>query len=283
MDCNVVKKNLGLVTCNKLPQLIRGMITTPNTFSLTEAQALVAANWQNALIAEASERAHYWPPFINFENISEEAVYEDLPLGYLAVRDGNYRFRFGIKQNLCIHKAMFTHRSNQGRAFLYDTENQLIGTMDSNGNIRGLSIQLLHTEKMIFSDGSVSTKSPIVLALLDNKELDKDGVIIDASFVNSLDRIVQAKLTIVSAADNQIVVDVTVDCDGTPLSGLVQADFILTDQAGEAQSISGATENNGRYTLTGTGFESGTLELRDVADLTVEYYEADAVTVTIAS
>src|SRR5690606_23372110 len=171
MDCNVVKKNLGLVTCNKLPQLIRGMITTPNTFSLTEAQALVAANWQNALIAEASERAHYWPPFINFENISEEAVYEDLPLGYLAVRDGNYRFRFGIKQNLCIHKAMFTHRSNQGRAFLYDTENQLIGTMDSNGNIRGLSIQLLHTEKMIFSDGSVSTKSPIVLALLDNKEL----------------------------------------------------------------------------------------------------------------
>jgi hypothetical protein len=283
MDCNVVKKNLGLVTCNKLPQLIRGMITTPNTFSLTEAQALVAANWQNALIAEASERAHYWPPFINFENISEEAVYEDLPLGYLAVRDGNYRFRFGIKQNLCIHKAMFTHRSNQGRAFLYDTENQLIGTMDSNGNIRGLSIQLLHTEKMIFSDGSVSTKSPIVLALLDNKELDKDGVIIDASFVNSLDRVVQAKLTIVSAADNQIVVDVTVDCDGTPLSGLVQADFILTDQAGEAQSISGATENNGRYTLTGTGFESGTLELRDVADLTVEYYEADAVTVTIAS
>lgn len=283
MDCNVVKKNLGLVTCNKLPQLIRGMITTPNSFSLTEAQALVASNWQNAMIAEASERIHYWPPFINMENISEEAVYEDLPLGYLAVRDGNYRFRFGIKQNLCIHKAMFTHRSNQGRAFLYDTENQLIGTLDSDGNIRGLSIQLLHTEKMIFSDGSVSTKSPIVLALLDNKELDRDGVIIDASFVNSLDRIVQAELEIVSAADNEIVVDVTIACDGTPLSGLLQADFVLTDSNGDAQTISGSSENNGRYTLTGTGLVSGTLGLRDVADLTVEYYEAEDVTVTIAS
>jgi hypothetical protein len=283
MDCNVVKKNMGLVNCNKLPALIKGMIVTPQSFSVTEVQALLATTWQNAMIAEASDRIHLWPPFINMENISEEAVYEDLPLGYLPVRDGNYRFRFSVRQNMCIHKAMFTHRTNAGRAFLFDTENQLIGTQDSEGNIRGLSIQLLHTEKMVFSDGSVSTKSPFVLALLDNKELDRDGVLFDAGFVNSLDRIVQAKITIISTADDEIVADVAVECDGTPLSGLLAADFVLTDGDGDAQSISGATENNGRYTLTGTGLVSGTLGLRDVTLLTVDYYEADEVAVTIAS
>lgn len=282
-NCDVQKKNFGLTACSQLPQLIRGMITTPANFSLTEVQALVASNWQDAMIAANSVRIYYWPPFVNFENISEEAVYEDLPLAYLAVRDGNYRFRFSIKQSLCTHKAMFTHRANSGRVFLIDVENQIIGTLDSNGNIRGFNIQLLHTEKMIFSDGTVSTKSPIVVALLDNKELDESGVIFSAPFVNSLERIIDLKITIQSAADDEIVAAVTIECDGTAVNGLELADFVLLDANGDAQTISGVSENDGVYTLSGTGLESGTLGLAPVGDLSIQYYEATPVTVTIAS
>lgn len=273
-DCNTVKKNFGLVQCNKLPGLPAGMITTPESWKITDTEAALRATWQNAMIAARQDRIYYWPPFTTIENISQEATYEDTPLAYLPILDGNYRFRFSISQNLCIHKAMFTHRANQGRVFIFDKQGQLTGTKDSEGFIRGLKIQLLHTEKLQFNDGSVSTKSPIVVALENNIELDRDGIIFDASFVNSLDRIIEVELTVISAIASEIIVDVKVECDGTGLEGLEQTDFILKDLDGNAQVINGMTEvGDGRYQLTDTDFESGTLELRPVGDLSLQYYE----------
>lgn len=281
-ECNVRRKNFGLVNCNTLPGLISGMITTPEDFKITDEQAAQVATWQNAMIASLADRIYYWPPFAQVENISQEATYEDTPLAYLPIQDGNYRFRFSISQNLCIHKAMFTHRSSQGRAFLYDRNGMLTGTRDANGFIRGLRIQLLHTEKLQFNDGSVSTKSPLVLALADNVELDRDGVIFDGSFVNTLERIHDVEIKILSAAANEIVCTVKIACDGTPLEGLESADFVLLDEDGNAQMISSATDDgDGRYTLSGSGWESGTLGLKDVDQLSLQYYEAEVATVTI--
>lgn len=281
-ECNVKRKNFGLVSCNTLPGLISGMITTPENFKVTDEQAALVSTWQNAMIAPLADRIYYWPPFAQVENISQEATYEDTPLAYLPIQDGNYRFRFSISQNLCIHKAMFTHRSSQGRAFLYDRNGMLTGTRDANGFIRGLRIQLLHTEKLQFNDGSVSTKSPIVVALADNVELDRDGVIFDGGFVNTLERIHDVEIKILSAAANQIVCTVKIACDGTPLEGLESSDFVLLDEAGDAQSISSATDDgDGRYTLSGSGWVSGTLGLKDVDQLSLQYYEAEVATVTI--
>jgi len=93
-ECNVRRKNFGLVNCNTLPGLISGMITTPEDFKITDEQAAQVATWQNAMIAPLADRIYYWPPFVQVENISQEATYEDTPLAYLPIQDGNYRFRF---------------------------------------------------------------------------------------------------------------------------------------------------------------------------------------------
>jgi hypothetical protein len=282
--CNVVKENLGLSTCNKLPALIRSIITTPDDFVLTQEQAAVSSNWQDALITNISDRIYLWPNFVGFEDVSEKEVYEDTPLAYLAVRDGKYRFRFDMKESLCFHKAMYSHRANSGRAFLFDVENQLIGTLDSDGNVQGFSIQLLNTEKMKFSDGKVSTKSSILLALQNNLELDQAGVLMDASFVNSLKRLTDVTITIVSAIATKIICTVAVTCDGTPVNGLVKADFSLTKASdGTAQTISSVTEDDGEYTLNGSGLVNGFLTLVAPSVLSIEAYEADTATVTVAS
>lgn len=282
--CNVTKDNLGLSTCNKLPALIRSIITTPDDFVLTAAEAAVSTNWQDALIDVASDRIYLWPNFVGFEDMSEKEVYEDTPLAYLAVRDGKYRFRFDIKESLCFHKAMYSHRSNHGRAFLFDIENQLVGTLDENGDIQGFSIQLLNTEKMKFSDGKVSTKSSIVLALQNNLELDQAGVLLDASFVNNLKRLTDVTITIVSAIATKIVCTVAVTCDGTPVNGLVKADFSLVKASdGTAQTISSSTEVDGEYTLNGSGLVNGSLSLVAPSVLSIEAYESDTATVTVAS
>ena len=286
MACSIEdKKNLGLVDCNEFPGLINGMIETNSDFvipaaTLASGSAAVQTYLQAALLDPIADRIYYWPLFASMENISEEAVYQDTPLKYRKVRDGNYRFRFGISENLCLHKNMFTHRRTNGRVFLRDQNGYLIGTLLSNGDFAGFSVALLNTEKMKFNDGSVASESPVVVALASNIELDKNGEMFDASdFIEELYRIVDVELTIVgSPSSTSIVVDVTQVCDGTPVSGLVVADFNLTDNDdGASHAISTATESAtvpGRYTLAGISFEDSVLNLDAPDVLTIQAYES---------
>jgi hypothetical protein len=288
LDCNTLKQNLGLSRCNRFPAQPRTMITTGPDFKLTPVQlateASAKAALQAAILAGYANRIYLWPFFVGFENISEEAVFEDNPLAYMHVRDGNYRFRFLIKESLCLHRAMYTHRATNGRAFIYDSENQLIGTRDAEDNFYGFTIQTLTTEKLQISDGTVTSKSPIVLALANNLELDLAGGIIQAPFINTLERLADVKLTIVGAPSaTTIKVRVVVECDDTPVNGLIDDDFLLRTDAGVIQNITGVTEVDGEYTLTGTGLVSGTLTLVAPDVLSVTAYEAQKpATVTIA-
>ncbi|GIV35400.1 MAG: hypothetical protein KatS3mg031_2935 [Chitinophagales bacterium] len=275
MSCEIRKIPLGVGNCIEMPSLLSSMIVTPDNFSVTEANLNSKTFWQNAVKADPSARIHVWPYFDMFENISEEAVYEDTPLSYQAVRDGNYRFRFSIAQGLCLHKAMFTHRAKSGRVFLVDVDGQVICTKGSDGLYRGLSIQLLNTEKLQFNDGSVTTKSPIVLALRNNKELDRDGYIFTSSWFYELVRLKDVTIEVVSVSASSIVVDVYVTCDKTAVNGLVAADFILLDSGGSAQTFSLSAGPNGRYTLSGT-FVDGTLTLKPPATLSIDAYEHGA-------
>lgn len=293
MACvDIVKQNLGLSNCKEWPSNIAGMIETNSDFSIPAATVLlgsaaVQTYLENALLSAVASRIYKWPPFTNVDDISQEAVYNDTVLAYTAVRDGNYRFRFSIGQNMCLHKAMYTHRRKNGRVFLIDSTGYLIGTQLSNGDLAGLSIQLLHTEKLKFNDGSVESTSPILVAMSSNIDIDKNGVMFDASaFINELESIVDVDLTVVGTPTaTSIVVDVKTVCDDTPVSGLVLADFIKYTTLGATQSITSVTESAtvpGRYSLVGSGWTTGTLALRSAALLTIKSYEAvAAVVITI--
>lgn len=284
-ECDVVvKKNLGLSRCNALPALPKAMIWTPDDFFLTPTQAALAASWQTAMLTGINTRIFLFPPFVSFEALSTPAVYEETPLAYLAVRDGNYRFRFGIKQNLCLHKAMFSHRGNTGRVFLIDVENQILGTEDADGNFRGLSLQLFNTEKLLISDGTVSTKSPVVVALADNTEIDANGALQAFPFFNTLERLTDVTLTIVgNPTANSLVFDAKQSCDSTPVSGLILADIIFTKADGVAQttpatSLVESVNVPGRYTLSkvaGTAWADGLLNLVAPSLLSIQAYESE--------
>jgi len=282
MECDVVKKNLGVSRCNKMPEMIMGMITTPNDFEIPAATledpVLLLDYLNDAILAPAGQRIYYWPSIKGFENISQEAVYEDSPYAYLPVRDGNYRFKFMFRENLCLHKAMYTHRSNTGRVIFIDSENQLFMTETAALNGKGFQMQLLHTEKLVFNDGSVATKSPVVVALQNNKEIDTAGLLLAFDAFSDLNRIVDQKMKVIGTPTvTTIVVDVMADCDATPLTGLVVADFLLVDDDdGTAHTIATAVPDPafpGRYTLTGTGFELSKLGLKPAGDLSVQAYE----------
>jgi hypothetical protein len=200
-DCVVVKKNLGKSKCNKLPKYFKCMITTNNDFKLEPADyatpAALQTKLQTAIKAGIASRVYLWPPFSNLDDLSEEAQYFDTPLTVVPIRDGQYRYKPFISKNMCIHKAMFTHRAiNEGRVLFFDLDNQLFGTEDADGNIYGFTLALLHTEKLDLSNGSDPTMSPIYVVLADNLEVDRDGVVIDASVVNRLDRLTDVEITL---------------------------------------------------------------------------------------
>lgn len=280
------KKNFGLSNCPKFPQLPAGMITTADDFSIPAATmadpVLLLAYLQAAILDPAEDRIHYWPDFDTFENASTEQQYEDGPLSLLPTFDGNYRFRFGIAQSLCTHKAMFTHRANKGRVIIIDKENQLNVTELSDGTFAGFKIQLLHTEKLIINDGTVATKSPIFVALRNNKEWDKNGAIFTLDTVTELLRIMDVEVTVFSITDaGEITVDVKTECDQTAVTGLLTADFVYKNAAGAEVVITAATPvaaTPGRYVLTQAGdlFVDGTVDLRAPDVLSIEAYESVA-------
>lgn len=281
MDVCLDKKNLGLSKCAKLPALPKSMITTPQDFKATAVEAIDPDFWQAAILAGKATRIYLWPDFVGFTDNSEAAVYETTPLAVMAVRDGRYNYKFDIKENLCLHKAMFTHRSISGRVFLFDVDNQLLGTTDADGNFMGFRVLLLNTEKLQLSNGTVSTKSPIVVVLADNLELDQNGALLDASFLNTVARLTDVTLTVVpgSISADSLKVTVEVSCDGTPVNGLVLADFVLTKADGTAQTTPPTTcvEDDGTYTISkvaGTAWVDGFIDLVSAATLTVPGYES---------
>src|SRR5258706_601787 len=253
MTCEqIIKKNMGLSRCNKLPQKPVGMITTPDNFVIPAAtladQTLLFAYLNAAILAE--QGVYYWPDFKAFENISRAPAYEDNTYSFLAADDGQYRFRFMIQENICIHKAMYTHRAVSGRVIFIDAQNQLFLTETNAGDGAGFRLQLLNTEPFIINDGAVTTKSPVVVALKSIKEVDKKGLLFTLDSVAELYRLIDVDLVLGAVAGTSIAVQVIAECDGTAIEGLLLADFVLKTAAGAVQTINSYTDNgNGNYTL----------------------------------
>lgn len=284
-DCVIAKKNMGASQCNKLPGRLVSMITTPNSFEIP-AGLLVAgqeiallAYLQAATLAGQATRIYKWPEFVSMENVSKEATYEDTVYSYLPVDDGQYRWKPAIRENFCTHKAMFTHRANSGRIIAIDHLGQLFLTKKSSGAGAGFLIQTLHTEKLLLNDGSVATKSPFLVALKNNAEIDKSGIVISLDSVGELNRIIDLEVEVISAVANQVVIKVTAECDGTEIEGLstvVGEDIFIYTTAGVSQLITGIVDNgDGQYTITRSSgsYVDGYIQLADADNLSIEPYE----------
>ncbi|RLD32321.1 MAG: hypothetical protein DRI83_11070, partial [Bacteroidetes bacterium] len=223
LTCENSKLTLGVSECKKLPQLLKGFITTPLNYTITAADASSGSQWQTDILLNESARIVLWPQWaMAYENISEEQVIEETPLTAIGVRPGQYRFRFQFRENLELHKAMYSHRNSGGRVFLIDNENKIIGTSDDDGvTLKGLLLDNLLTEKMFFNDGSAVSKTPVGLYLGDNTDLDTRGFMIEGtSFVNSLLSLTSVKLEVIGVPTaTEITVSVKSSLDEIAIIG----------------------------------------------------------------
>lgn len=286
-ECTTVKKNIGLDRCNKILQLPRGILEAPPGFKFTpedyaSSSALKAAI-EDLIYAPIGSRGYLWPFATDFENASEAPVYQETPLSDMKVRNGKYRFRYYFSIGMCNHKAAFTHNSQGGQSafYIYDVEEGLYGRIDEEtGDLYPFKAALSNLENLRISDGSVSTASPLYIVLSNSNDLNLHGGRIDGSVLETIQPLTDVEVTVVgSPSATEIVVDVKTVCDGTPVNGLVIADFVKTGTG----TMSGVTEVNGRYTIAGTSLASGTIDIDPPGTLSIDGFESiGPATVTIS-
>jgi hypothetical protein len=291
VSCASDIKNLGVSQCKKIPKLLKGIIKTAENYTITAALAASSTQWQTDIKADVNNRVYLFPQWAkSFEDVSSEQLLEETPLGVMDANPGQHRWKLGFTENLELHKNMYSHRNTEGRVFLIDVENKIIGTSEDEGTtLKGFLLDNLLTEKLKLSDGSVSTKTLVGVYLADNTELDSRGYMVDASFVNTLVSLTSVDITVASVpapTATSVTVSIASALDSVPIIGLVQADFNFLKADGSSQNgaISGVTEPDadGTYVIAGAAFVTGTINLALPSALTLDAYESSgSQTVTI--
>ncbi len=285
LDCITSVQNVGASACKQFPQAIESFIRTPLDFTITAVNAALTAQWQAAVVLPAAQRIHVFPLAHDFENVSEEAVRSASNLGKeVTTRLGQYRLRNLFRENLEMHKAMYSHLGSAGRIFLRDINKKLICTSDDAGvTLKGFLLDQFMPEKIQLGDGSTPSLSPIYYTLANSDELDVNGyqILFNAQTI-ALKPLINVKLTMITTTplDTGFVISVTSILDNVGVKGLLLADFVET----LGGTLSTVTDNgDGTYTFAGTSMTSGNVSLRSADLLTVKAYEGvNTLAVTIA-
>lgn len=285
MGCEIKKLSVGLSNCNEWPSLPKAGIWTPNDFVIPATTAAVPATlktyMQAALLnVSTSVRIYQYPIFDKITDVSEAKVRVQQSSGRtIPVREGLKRFDVEWSINICLHRAMYTHRARNGRWIFIDSDDNYIVTKNTDGDFSGFKISLFDTDSIKFNDGANPSISPAFLELANPNELNKSVYMIPAPFTDELDILTDVTVTEVTGTTTVITVDVAQTCDDTPVLGLVTANFkVLKASDGSTQTIVAAavSATPGRYTLTGTALATGT-----IAILSTSNYEADATVFTV--
>lgn len=285
MSCATeTKKSVNLVACNEWPKQMKTGIWTPKNFTIPAATAAdpapLKAYIQAALITTTvASRIYQYPIMDVVTDVSEAKVRVQRSTGRtIPVREGLKRFDIEWSINMCLHRAMFTHRTRTGRWIWIDSEDNYVFTKLSTGAFAGFTISLFDTDSIKFNDGANPSVSPAFLELSNPNELNQNGYMNAAAFTDELNILADVTVTQIAGTTTVITVDVKIACDDTAVLGLVTGDFSVKTAAGAAQVVVAAavSATPGRYTLTGTGLVTGT-----VAILSTSLYEASATVVTI--
>ena len=285
MACDIEKLALGLSNCNEWPSLPKAGIWTPGDFTIPAATAADAAllktYMQDALLdVDTSARIYQFPIFDKITDVSEAKVRVQQSSGRtIPVREGLKRFDIEWSINICLHRATYTHRSRNGRWIFIDSDDNYIVTKNSDGDFAGFKVSLFDTDSIKFNDGANPSISPAFLELANPNEINKSVYMVPAAFTDELNILTDVEISQGTSTTSIIKVTVTQTCDGTPVSGLVTADFVVKKTSdGSTQTITAAEVSGspGTYNLSGTSLATGT-----VAILSTSGYEMAATAVTV--
>jgi len=281
-SCETDRKPTGAGACVSDLSVIAKIFLAKEGFSFaTITDAQTESKWDDAI--KAGDLIPF-PLVFSTENSDEDTVYDTGSAGKQhKIREGKSVNTYNHITTLCVHKNLRSYDGFKGGYFAVDENENILGTSSDGVKFEPITIDTLSVNKMSASDGSNARYTPVHIIDSNPAEFNDRGASFKVSWnIKRKEGLKPVSLGIVSASATEIIVNALVSCDGTPVSGLDVADFILET----GQTISGAVESAtilGQYTLSGTGLVSGTLNLAAPSVLSINGFQSEgSVTVTIA-
>jgi len=273
-----------------LGRTIKIVLTKSDFQFATQDLAETQSEWQDAI---DEEEIFPLPYVYENEDMSEESVMQDFAGGdSLKVRDGNYAEKMKLFLSVADMRKLQTYKNKTWRMFVIDENGNILGTSPDGTVFKGFELTTFDVDKMNLTVGDVKRMVPIYYKQREVSEWLSKGVALrplklttDSWDPRDIDGLTDVEITVSSAIATKVVVSLEAYLKGVALTGFDQpSDWVLLTAAGAAQTISTVTDNeDGTYDLNGTGLETGTINLAEPEDLSLDGYKSTgAQTVTIA-
>lgn len=274
----------------------------PNGFIYTKPSwsEPIATTIDKAYIIEQIQKGNFYPfvDSFNMEQNTPDATTEESANGQLTVvKNGLPLFTFQFIKSWQFQKIASSYNGfgKFGVIFVFDNDVLLVA---SNGtSISGFKAGMTNTNTFMFNTGSEQGKTPMSFQLLDNKQFNTQGEILNPEFdlTNEITGVIDCVLTDGAAATGGDVT-VKVVAKANPalnILGLGTDQFSLViDGVREVVTAVSYNDATGVYTLTPTstttGSQSVVVELYDanipasVANLNDQLYDGISEAITVA-
>jgi len=298
----VAGANTGVPNCYFAPDKIVGAILIDKNQYIAAADIDgIIATLQALTLASTATRVY---PIFRFEALTDNS--EDVVIGTLGyggkqvARDGKYDFTFQItKGGSCLQNRLRQFNTTTKKVLLVDSNNTIIGTVDADGNLWGLSLDFFYAYPVKMADGTNPAMYNVRFALSKPKELNENigFVLTEVDVEDSVKGLIDLTLTSGAAATLGVaIVKIKTSCDNVDL--YTEFSTLLADGAlwsvkkdGAVVAISGVTVNatydGWNVAFTGTGDHVITLAApsvlaaADVGGYPENGFEAGSITITM--
>ena len=272
-----------------LGRTIKIALTSPTFEFATQTLAETESEYTDAI----GEETMFISPYVyENEDASGESVMQEFAGGdSLKVREGNTAEKLKLFLSVADMVKLQSYKNKTWRMFVIDANGNILGTSPDGTVFKGFELTTFDVDKMNLTSGDVKRMIPIYYKMREPSEWSAKGVCLqptklttDSWDPTNLDGLTDVALTVSSSISTKIVVSAEAYLKGVKILGLdATTDWILITTAGEAQTISGVTDNDdGTYDLAGTALATGTLTLGASKDLSLDGYKSrGAVDVTI--
>ncbi|MFA6619311.1 MAG: hypothetical protein WCT23_09620 [Candidatus Neomarinimicrobiota bacterium] len=256
-----------------------GFVWTPPGFSFeAESNFQTLADWITA-IKQTDNRIYVFPEFLEVEAQDEETQYQTFGSGaQIKNREGKPGIKGTMDVATCVSAKLRGFNGQKGRIFIFYESGVILGTSSDGVKVQGLTLNNLEVEKRPMTDNATLSLSKVMLRLNDATEKEDRPVTCLPTSWSFADLYGLLDVDIVASSPTVagLVIDVTVECSGDPLVGLVKTDVIIKDSAGATKEVTTLTDNTGgNYTVALT-LTAGdyTVTLASAATLSIEGYES---------
>jgi hypothetical protein len=200
--------NTGVDVCDVIRKTMKGIVLTDANVQFSAANRATLDTFMGVLdtATSAARGARIFPinDLVNFEDKSSEATRGSLgniTNAQIDLVDAIPEFEFRHYNGEAYHKKLSRLNSQQPRIFIYDDANQLFGTVDSNGNLKGFSTSQFRTLFAKFGTASEAAQYPFKVVLKSAAEFrDNIGYVICDSRLSALQGLIDVVLSVTNQA-----------------------------------------------------------------------------------